>query len=448
MQVVYPRCAGLDVHKKTVVATRMRVGEDERLVWETKTFGTMTVELLELYDWLQEWGCTHVAMESTADYWKPVFNILEDGFEVLLVNAQHVKHVSARKTDVSDAEWLAELLIHGMLRPSFIPPRPQRELREMTRYRATLVQERARVVNRVQKLLEGMNIKLAAVATDVLGRSGRAMLEALVADRMRPDEMAQLARGRMRTKIPELEKALTGIVGQHQRKLLALQLAHIDFLDEQVEELSAEIVCHVQSMDQPPSSGDSPADGAISEANDADAPSGTTVVLPPMTYEQAISILDTAPGVDQRVAETILAELGADMRRFPTPDHAATWSGVAPGNHESGGKRYSGRTPKANEALRSCLVQAAWAATHTKDTYLRARYERLVVRRGKKRAIVGVAHSLLTSIWHMLAHHVPYHDLGGDYFDNRHKESKIDYHLRQLARLGYAVQIEPQPVAA
>lgn len=441
MRVVVRRGAGLDVHKKTVVATRLRVGEDERMAWETKTFGTMTTELLELYDWLQEWECTHVAMESTADYWKPVFNLLEGAFEVVLVNAQHVKHVPGRKTDAKDSEWLAELLAHGLLKASFIPPKPQRELREMTRYRGTLVEERARVVNRVQKLLEGMNIKLASVATDVLGRSGRAMLEALVADQLRPAEMAQLARGRMRTKMPELEKALTGVVGPGQRKLLGLQLAHIDFLDEQVETLSAEIARHVQDMDEPPSQGTSDDDSSAAE----ERPNGDP--LPPLGYAQAVALLDTAPGVDKRVAETVLAELGADMRRFPTPEQAAAWSGIAPGNNESGGKRYSGHVRKGNQSLRSALVQAAWSAVRTKDTYLRARYARLVVRRGKKRAIIAIAHSLLKSIWHMLAYHQPYQDLGGDYFDNRRKESKIDYHLRQLHKLGYFTQVEPQPVA-
>jgi len=440
MRVVVKRGAGLDIHKKTVVGTRMRVTEDERMVWETKTFGTMTTELLGLYDWLQEWECTHVAMESTADYWKPVFNILEDAFDVLLVNAQHVKHVPGRKTDAKDSEWLAELLMHGLLKPSFIPPRPQRELREMTRYRSTLVQERARVANRVQKLLEGMNIKLASVATDVLGASGRAMLEALVADKLTPDEMAQLARGRLRNKIPELEKALTGIVAQHQRKLLALQLAHIDFLDEQVEELSAEIRRHMEDMNQPPSSGESQSESGSCGETPADEP------LPPLSYENAAILLDTAPGVDQRVAETVLAELGADMRQFPTPEQAAAWTGIAPGNNESGGKRYSGRIRKGNFALRTALVQAAWSAVRTKDTYLKALYARLVVRRGKKRAIIAVAHSLLKSIWYMLAYHVPYQDLGGDYFDNRRKESKINYHLRQLQKLGYSAQLEPQLV--
>jgi transposase len=438
MRIVVKRGAGLDVHKKTVVATRVRVAEDERLLWETQTFGTATVELLGLYDWLSEWDCTHVAMESTADYWKPVFNVLEGAFEVLLVNAQHVKHVPGRKTDAKDSEWLAELLVHGLLKPSFIPPKPQRELREMTRYRATLVQERARLVNRVQKLLEGMNIKLASVATDVLGVSGRAMLEALVAERMTPQEMAQLARGRLRTKIPELEKALTGIVGQRQRKLLSLQLAHIDFLDEQIEELSAEIGRHLQDMDQPPGAGNS----AESHSSGETSADGS---LPPLSWGEAVTLLDTAPGVDRKVAEVVLAEMGVNMGQFPTPEQAAAWTGIAPGNNESGGKRYSSHIRKGNRALRSALVQASWSAVRSKDTFLRARYQRLVVRLGKKRAIVAVAHSLIKSIWYMLTYHVPYQDLGGDYFDKRRKEAKINYHLRQLQKLGYLTQSVPQP---
>jgi len=435
MRIVVKRGAGLDVHKKTVVATRMRVGNDERLEWETKTFGTMTVELLGLYDWLQEWECTHVAMESTADYWKPVFNILEDAFEVLLVNAQQVKHVPGRKTDAKDSEWLAELLIHGLLKPSFIPPKPQRQLRELTRYRATLVQERARIVNRVQKLLEGMNIKLSSVATDVLGVSGRAMLEALVGGRLSPAEMAQLARGRLRNKLPELEEALTGIVAPHQRKLLALQLEHIDFLDEQVEELSAEIHRHMAEMDQLSSNENQP---SASDSRDETDSGG---LLPPMSYGQALIVLDSAPGVNQNIAERILAELGVDMRRFPTPEQAAAWAGIAPGNNESGGKRYSSRIQKGNFTLRTALIQAAWAAVRTNNTYLKALYHRVVVRRGKKRAIIAVAHSLLKSIWHMLAYHELYQDLGADYFDKRNKESKVKYHLRQLEKLGCPVQI-------
>jgi transposase len=438
MRIVVKQGAGLDVHKKTVVATRVRVAEDERLFWETRTFGTATPELLRLYDWLSEWGCTHVAMESTADYWKPVFNILEGAFEVLLVNAQHVKHVPGRKTDAKDSEWLAELLVHGLLKPSFIPPKPQRELREMTRYRATLVQERARVVNRVQKLLEGMNIKLASVATNVLGVSGRAMLEALIADKTTPQEMAQLAHGRLRTKIPELEKALTGIVSKRQRKLLSMQLGHIDFLDEQIEELSAEIDRHLEEMDQPPSAGEAAADRSSEETSGDGA-------LPPLSWGEAVTLLDTAPGVDRSVAEVVLGEMGVHMGQFSTAEQAAAWAGIAPGNNESGGKRYSSRIRKGNRALRTALVQAAWSAVRTKDTFLKARYDRLVVRLGKKKAIVAVAHSLLKSIWHMLAYHVPYQDLGGDYFNKRRTEAKINYHLRQLQKLGYSIQGAPQP---
>jgi transposase len=251
MKIIYKRVAGLDVHKKTVVATRMRVTGEDRVEWETETFGTTTPDLLESHDWLCEWEPTHVAMESTGDYWKPVFNILEDSFEVWLVNAQHVQHVSGRKTDVKDSEWLAELMLHGLLKPSFIPPKPQRALRELTRYRTRLVQERARIVNRVQKLLEGANIKLSSVASDIMGVSARAMLAEIVAGQTDAEVMADLARGRMRNKIPELEKALTGIVQPHQRFVLAQQLDHIDFLDEKVETLSLRIEQQLESMSWP-----------------------------------------------------------------------------------------------------------------------------------------------------------------------------------------------------
>jgi transposase len=244
LRVLYRRVAGLDVHKKTVTATRMRVDEEERLFWETKTFGTTTPVLLILHDWLMAWECTHVAMESTGDYWKPVFNVLEGTFEVYLVNAKHVKHVPGRKTDALDSEWLAELMVHGLLKPSFIPPKPQRALRELTRYRTKLVQERSRTVNRVHKLLEGANIKLSSVASDIMGVSARAMLAAICEGRLPPYRMARLAKGRLRNKIPALEKALTGIVEPHHRFLLSKQLVHIDFLDEQVTAISDEITCH------------------------------------------------------------------------------------------------------------------------------------------------------------------------------------------------------------
>ena len=443
LRIIHERVAGLDVHKKTVVATRMHVTADERLDWETQTFGTTTPDLLALHDWLAEWSCTHVAMESTGDYWKPVFNLLEDDFEVLLVNAQHVKHVPGRKTDVCDAEWLAELLLHGLLTASLIPPKPQRALRDLTRYRTKLIQERTRVVNRVQKLLEGANIKLASVATDVMGVSARAMLEEIAAGQTDPRRMAELARGRMRSKIPELEKALTGLVGPHHRFLLAKQLAHIDFLDEQIDDIGGEIARWFE-MQQPEEKGGDGANGAP-DIPGTSPPDEET----PLTWEEAIALLDTIPGVNRKTAEDMLAEMGLDMGQYPTDKHLVSWAGLAPGNRQSGGKRYSGRTRKGNRTLSSVLVQAAWSAVRTKDTFLKSRYHRLAARRGKKRAIVAIAHSILTSAWHMLTYRQPYQELGGDYFDQRRKDAKVGYLTRQLEKLtGGSVRIELQVTAA
>ena len=441
MRKLYKRVAGLDVHKKNVVATRMRITPDERLEWETETFGTTTPELLGLHDWLQEWDSTHVAMESTGDYWKPVHNLLEDTFEVLLVNAQHVKRVPGRKTDVSDSEWLAELQLHGLLKASFIPPKPQRALRELTRYRTRLIQERARTVNRVQKLLEGANIKLASVVSDIQGVSAQAMLSQLVKGEQDAQVLAQLARGRLRNKIPELEKALTGMVQPHHRFLLAQQLEHIDFLDEQIAEIGAEIARQVAGMSPPPEPPEDDGTGASADAE----PSACESV----TWDHAVALLDTIPGVDRQTAEMILAETGIDMRQFPTANHLAAWAGVAPGNHESGGKRYSGRTRQGNRHLQTTLVQAAWAAVRTKGTFLKARYHRLAARRGKKRAIVAIAHSILVSIWHMLSQGAAYKELGADYFNQRNQEAKVRYLTRQLEKLtGGTVQVADQATVA
>jgi transposase len=444
LRIIYKRVAGLDVHKKTVVATRMRVTEDDRVEWETKTFGTTTPDLLEMHDWLVEWELTHVSMESTGDYWKPVFNILEDSFEVWLVNARHVKHVSGRKTDVKDSEWLAELMLHGLLKPSFIPPKPQRALREMTRYRTRLVQERARVVNRVQKLLEGANIKLSSVASDIMGVSARAMLAEIAAGQTDAEQMANLAKGRMRNKISELEKALTGIVQPHHRFVLAQQLDHIDFLDEKVETLSIRIGQQLESMSWP----DEPSEPDGSQDTEDGAEVADESELP-LTWDAAVALLGTIPGVSQRIAEVMLAEMGMDMSQFPTANHLASWAGLAPGNHQSGGKRYSGRTTKGNKPLSSIMVQGAWSAVRTKETFLKARYHRLAARRGKKRAIVAIAHSMLVSAWHMLTYQQPYQELGGDYFDQRKKEAKVSYMVRRLEKLtGGSVSIELQPAAA
>lgn len=444
LSVIYKRVAGLDVHKRTVVATRMRVTEQETSEQETVTFGTTTPDLLKLHDWLLEGAVSHVAMESTADFWKPVYNILEDSFEVLIVNTRHVHRVPGRKTDAGDSEWLAELMLHGMLSASFIPPKPQRALRDMTRYRKTVIEERTRLINRVQKLLEGANIKLSAVATDIMGVSARAMLAEIAAGQTDAALMANLARGRLRSKIPALQKALTGLVQPHHRFLLAQQLAHIDFLDEQIEELSTEIGRQLEEMSDP---GDDPASGVNADATEG-VPDGTDA-QGGLTWREATHLVDTVPGIDQRAAQGILAEIGLDMTRFPTDKHLASWAGRAPGNHESGGKRFSGRMPKGNRVLSCLLTQVAHAAARTKGTFLSARYHRLAARRGKKRAIAAISHSIIVSIWHILTYRKPYHELGGDYYDHRKTEAQVNYLVRRLEKLtGGTVSIELQSAVA
>jgi transposase len=348
MRIIHEKVAGLDVHKKVVVAAIIVKQEDGSWLEETRRVGTMTADLLALSDWLLLHSVTHVAMESTGDYWKPVFNILENNFEVMVVNAQHLSKVPGRKTDQSDAQWIAELLQYGLLKASFIPPLGQRELRELTRYRSSFVRERATLVNRVQKALESANIKLASVATDIMGVSGRAMLSALIAGNATPEEMAELAKGRMRDKREELAKALAGRVKSHHRFVLTELLCQIDSLDETIARFDHEI----ESYCRP--------------------------------FEEEVILLDTIPGVGRDAAEIIVAEIGTDMSRFPDADHLAAWAGVAPGNNESAGKRRSGRTRKGNQALRTVLNQAAHAAARTKNTYLSAQYHRLAGRRGAK----------------------------------------------------------------
>lgn len=442
MRILYERVGGLDIHKKSVMGCRMRVNEQGGMEWEIKSFGTTTKELLHLLDWLGEWGCEQVALESTGEYWKPVYNLLEGNVEVWLVNARHVKKVPGRKSDASDAQWLAELMLHGLLKASFIPPKPQRVLRELTRYRSTVVKERARIVNRVQKGLESANIKLGNVVSDVMGVSAKAMLQEIAQGSDDAQALAGLAKGRLRTKLAELEQALTGLVDPHHRFILAQQLAHIDFLDQQIERLSQEIAQHLQQMSQPPA--DPP---ATPGQNDEQTPSVSS--LPQhLTWANAVHLLDTIPGVDVRTAEVILAEIGLDMSQFPSADDLTAWAGLAPGSYESGGKRYSGRTTKGNKPLRAIMSQAAWAASRTKGTYLKARYHRLAARRGKKRAIVATARAMLVSVWHMLSRGEPYLDLGPDYFDQRKKESKVAYLSKQLANLGFSVTLDPHPVPA
>lgn len=408
MQVVHPRCCGVDVHKKTVVACLMVQDADGSVTKETKTFGTMTQDLLALSDWLLAAGCTHVAMESTGSYWKPVWNILEGKFELLLVNAQHIKAVRGRKTDVQDCEWIAELLRHGLLRGSFVPDRQQRELRELTRYRTSLIEERSAEVNRVQKTLEGANIKVASVVTDVMGKSGREILGALVAGTMDAQAMADLARGKLRQKLPQLMEALRGQMGDHQRFMLTQQLGHIDDLDETIALLDAEIEERLRP------------------------------------FAELITRLDTIPGVGKRIAQVIIAEVGTDLSRFPTAGHLASWAGMCPGNNESAGKRHSGRTRKGNSALRVALIEAAKAAGHTRNTYLSAQYHRLAARRGRNKAAVAVGHTILVIVYHLITDEESfYRDLGVHYFDERDRQRVQRRLVHRLEALGYTVSLQP-----
>jgi transposase len=349
-----------------------------------------------------------------------------------------VKQVPGRKTDKADARWLAKLMRYGLLRASFIPPLEQRDLRDLTRYRTKLVQEHSREVNRVQGVLERANIKLAAVATDIMGVSARAILAALVEGRADPATMAELAKRRMRSKIPLLEQALTGLVRDHHRQLLALQLAHIDFLDEQIEALSAEITRRLAALSADASSVASP--GAMGEASSAATPEAADTS---MTFARAVTLLDTIPGVDQRGGELLVAEWGIDMGRFGTAARLAAWSGVAPGNDESAGKQRSGKTRQGNQALRTGLTQLAHAAARTKGPYLSALYHRLAARRGKKRAIIAVAHSIVVSAVHMLIRDEPYRELGAHDFDDRRQTYLVDQLTRRIERLGYRVTLEP-----
>jgi transposase len=439
MQVMYPRCAGLDLHKKTVVACRVLTQTDGRTQQQTETFGTSTKEVLRLRDWLAAWEITHVAMESTGEYWKPVYNLLEGAVEILLVNARHVKAVPGRKTDVRDAEWLADLLRHGLLRASFVPPRGQRELRDLTRQRSTLVRERASVVNRLQKVLEDANVKLASVATDITGVSGRAMLRAKAEGVEDIEQLAGMARGRMRSKQAALSEALEGRMRDHHRFLVRGHLGHLEFLEQQIALFDTRIEAHIAAAGVVTSGpGEARAEsGGVAPVEDHGEGGG------PVAYAQAVELLDTIPGIDHRLAEVIVAEIGTDMSRFPSAQHLASWAGVAPGNNESAGKQRSGKTPPGNRALRKGLVQGAHAASHTKNTYLSAQYHRLAVRRGRKKAIVAVAHSMLVMIYHILSRQEPYRDLGSGYFDERERESVTNRLVRRLQTLGFHVALAP-----
>ena len=405
MERVIERGAALDVHQKTIAACVRVPGAGGPRQGQVQTFGTTAAQLLALRDWLLAHGVTHVAMESTGVYWKPVYYVLEEHVTCLLVNAAHVKQVPGRKTDVRDCEWLAQLLEHGLLRGSFVPPAPIRELRDLTRYRHVLVQERTREANRVHKLLTDAGLQLASVASNVLGASGRAMLMALIEGTTDPALLADLAQGKLRRKLPALREALVGRFRPHHARLLTQMLAHLDYLDEALAELTAQ----------------------IEEA------------LAPFATEAAR--LDTIPGVGPRTAEILIAELGVDMRQFPTARHAASWAGLCPGTHESAGKRRPVRTRKGNRWLRTALIEAALAAVNVRDSALAARYRRLVRHRGHKKAIVAVAHTLLTTAYRLLAEGCEYREPGAGYYDASRKDRAIRHAVHLLEHHDYRVSL-------
>lgn len=412
MEVVYDCCCGLDVHAKTVVACLVKAGKKE-----VRTFSTMTADLLQLLDWLTAAGCERVAMESTGVYWKPVFNILEGGGEVILVNARHIKAVPGRKTDVRDCEWLADLLRHGLVKASFIPPVEIREIRELTRYRQTLVKDQTAVANRIQKLLESANIKLGQVASDVLGLSGRLMLRALAEGEQDAEKLAELAQGRLQSKKAALRQALVGRLTSAQRWVLGEALTRWEEIEGALVRVETRIREEVQACADP--------------------------FVPP-----AVELLDSIPGIGEHVAHTIVAEIGVDMERFPSDGHLASWAGMCPGNNESAGKRKSGQTTKGSQYLRTALVEAAWAASHGKGTYWAAKYKRLVPRLGKKKALVALGHNILRIAYYLLKRRIPYTDLGEDYFDRQHRQRQRQRLVERLEALGVKVTLEEVGEAA
>jgi len=408
MNVIYERCCGMDVHKNTIVACLL-IGRKK----EIRSFSTMTSSLLELIDWLKSDDCQCVAMEATGAYWKPIYNLLEmEDIPTLVVNAQHIKALPGRKTDVKDSEWIADLLRHGLLNGSFIPNREQRELKELVRYRRSMIQERARELNRIQKVLEGANIKLASVISEIDGKSSRDMLDMLVAGCTDVQAMADKARRQMRKKIPQIQEALHGFMGEHQRRMLRLMLKHMDILEEQVLLLDQEIQENMTSVNE------------------------------------QISLVDSIPGVGERSAQVIIAEIGINMNQFPSAAHLASWAGLCPGNNESAGKRKSGKTRKGSDILKATLIECAKVAGHLKNTYFCAQYSRISARRGKNRATVAVAHTILTIVYHMLKANVPYQELGPDFFDQRRKNEIVKKSVKRLEALGYAVSIEQQIMAS
>lgn len=441
MEVVYERCCGVDVHKKQVVACLIQPNAQGQRSKDVRSFRTTTAELLLLRDWLVEQGCTHLAMEATGVYWKPVYNLLEGAVELLVVNAAHIKAIRGRKTDVRDAEWIADLLQHGLLKASFIPSSEQRDLRELTRYRTSLVQERTRTVNRLQKTLEDTNLKLGDVVSDIMGKSARAILSALLDGQSDPVALADLARGKLKAKRTQLEEALVGTLKPHHRFLLTEQLLLIDTLEEAIVRVSQEIERLMQPL-PPPDAAPAP----METEDQGPLPTGEPnqqdeLRQDALQWKDAVTLLDSIPGINVRAAEGILAEIGLDMSRFASAAHLASWAGLCPGNHESAGKRLSGKTRKGSPWLRQCVIEAAHAAARTKNTYLSAQYKRIAARRGAKIALIAVAHSILIIIYHLLSEQKPYEELGSDYFDQRNRQATEKRLVRRLEQLGYQVSL-------
>ncbi|AEM79945.1 IS110 family transposase [Thermoanaerobacter wiegelii] len=402
MDLVYSHVCGLDVHKKNVVACIITPEGKE-----ISTFSTMTDDLIALKEFIKAKGCSVVAMESTGSYWKPIYNLLElESIKILLVNAKHIKNVPGRKTDVKDAEWIASLLQHGLLQGSFVPDREQRELRELVRYRKSLIEEKSRELNRIQKVLEGANIKLSSVVSDINGASSRSILEAIINGEDNPETLAELSQGKLKNKMDELKGALKGLINHHQRMLLEIQLRHIDYLDKEIAKLDEEI---------------------------------KNRMLP---FEKDLALLDTIPGVGRRTAEQIIAEIGTNMEQFPSAAHLCSWAGLCPGHNESAGKQKSARTRKGNQKLRSSLIEAARAASRAKDTYLSSQYHRIAARRGANRAAVAVAHSILIIVYHILKRKQPYIELGPTYYEEKKRNMIIRQSVKKLESLGLKVTVE------